>query len=370
MNKVLLWGALPSLPSNEPFGLSYERSGQNLGNTLIGNGVVSILKDYEYVFRDQIESPAHAQDTCSRIIIPAANFLWKSFDFGYMADFIEKTDMPVTMLGLGAQTHNRSEVSKIHPNTLRLVKIISERSPSIGVRGFYTAEVLAAHGITNVEVLGCPSLYSLGKPPSVIEAWSPNKQQCISVNFSRRVSSHAFSQHSLARIENQILKIAMKYNSQFVIQDELEEASIRLGDATADQIKQVTGYFNCFDPSDVLNFFSTKSLHFTSFDDWSESISKCALSIGSRLHGNLVALLNGIPALTIVHDSRTLEMCALIGAPCINILEYPDISSDEILAMASDANYETYIHNMQYLYLKMNRFLADHKLNHSLSHCQ
>lgn len=363
----MLWGALPSLPQNEPFEISYKRSGNNLGNTLIGNGVVSILDDYDYVYRSQLQSPAHAQEVCSRIVIPAANFLWKSFDFGYMADFIEATDLPVTMLGLGAQTHNRSEVSKIHPNTLRLVKVISERSPSIGVRGFYTAEVLSAHGISNVEVLGCPSLYTRRQPPIAIQPFCLDSEGLISVNFSRRVSSHAFSQSSLSRIENEILRIALNNKSQFVIQDELEEASICLGNASTVQEKSVTDYFSGFDPSSVIAYFSKNSKYFTSFADWSESLAKCRLSLGSRLHGNLVALLSGRPALTIVHDSRTLEMCALTGVPFINISEHDNLSADDILSLASDLDYNIYISNMQCLYSKMRRFLADHGLNHKLS---
>jgi hypothetical protein len=367
MDKVLLWGALPSLPQNETFDISYKRSGNNLGNTLIGNGVVSILGDYEYIFRSQLKSPAHAQEVCSRIIIPAANFLWKSFDFGYMADFIENTDLPVTILGLGAQTHNRSQVSKIHPNTLRLVEIIAERSPSIGVRGFYTAEVLAAHGITNVEVLGCPSLYTRRQPPSAIKSFCLDSDDPISVNFSRRVSSHAFSQASLFRIENEVFRIALEHRSQFIIQDEIEEASISLGNATALQEKSVTDYFSEFEPTSVITYFSKNAKYFTSFDEWSESLSKCRLSLGSRLHGNLVGLLSGTPALTVVHDSRTLEMCALIGVPFINISEHENLSGEDILHMASEMDFSIYIRNMQHLYSKMIGFLVDHGLNHKLS---
>lgn len=365
MGKVLLWGALPSLPSNEPFELTYRRSGENLGNLLIGHGVCSILKGYEYIYRDQVESPEHAQEVCSRIVIPAANFLWKSFDFGFMADFIEKTDLPVTMLGLGAQTKNRSEVSKIHPNTLRLMKIIAERSPSIGVRGFYTAEVLAAHGVSNVEVLGCPSLYTCRHPPSKIMPWRSSNNQRISVNFSRRVSHHSFSQPVLCAIENEILRIAMNHTSQFVVQDELEEASI--GNASVELAKSVTDYFSAFDSSEVITYFSRNAKYFTSYADWSKSLAVCGLSIGSRLHGNLVALLNGVPALTVVHDSRTLEMCALTGVPFINISEHSKLSADEILAIATESNYDIYIANMRYLYKKMIGFLSDHGLVHNLA---
>lgn len=367
MEKVLLWGALPVLPSGESFEISYKRSGNNLGNTLIGNGVASMLQGYDYIFRSQLQSPAHAQEVCSRIVIPAANFLWKSFDFGYMAEFIESTDLPVTMLGLGAQTHDRSEISEIHPNTLRLVKVVAERSPSIGVRGFYTAEVLAAHGVTNVEVLGCPSLYTLGRPPSVIMPCNSGADKRISVNFSRRVSSHSFSQSSLRKIENQVLRIAIDCESQFIIQDEIEEACISAGNASVDQVKAVTDYFSDVDSADVVSYFHRHSKYFSSYADWSESISRCGLSIGSRLHGNLVALLNGVPALTIVHDSRTLEMCALAGIPFLNILEYADLSADDILSMTSELTYVNFESNMRYLYGKMIDFLSIHGLNHRLS---
>ena len=366
MTNVLLWGALPSLPSNEPFELTLKRSGENIGNLLIGNGVCSILKGYQYIFRDQVESPEHAQEVCSRIVIPAANFLWKSFDFGFMADFIEKTDLPVTMIGLGAQTSNRSQVSTIHPNTLRLVRLISERSPSIGVRGFYTAEVLAAHGIMNVEVLGCPSLYSNANPPSIIKSWSPDLEQRISTNFSRNVSPHSFDCQALAKIENKILRIAMSTNSQFVIQDELDEANIKAGTASAEQIRRVTTYFNESDSDEVASYFSMNSKYFTTYESWSESLSQCSLSVGSRLHGNLVALLSGVPAVCIVHDSRTLEMCALTGVPFINILEYGDISVEELFEFASTLSFDRFISNMSFLYVKMAKFLSDHGLDHNL----
>ncbi len=95
-------------------------------------------------------------------------------------------------------------------------------------------------------------------------------------------------------------------------------------------------------------------------------MSKCGLSLGSRLHGNLVALLNGVPALTIVHDSRTLEMCTLTGAPFINILEHDTLTADNIMGLVSELDFGVYVKNMKSLYSKMLGFLLDHGLNHRL----
>jgi len=362
--RILLWGALPEVPKNEPFELSFRRSGNNFGNMLIGNGVVSVLTDCEYVAMSQLSGPEEANEKCDHIVIPAANFLWKGFDFGYMADFIEATNLPVTIVGLGAQSHDRSMVSEVHPNTLRLVKIISERSPSLGVRGFYTAEVLAANGILNVEVLGCPSLYTKGTPPSQIKS---NKNVLVSdlvVNFSRRVSSHSFEPTTLRMIENALLKLAVKNNLPFIAQDELEELAISNKTAEPDAAKMVAKYFDEFVDKAVLDYFKSNTHYFCNVSDWSSFMAIRSGCIGSRLHGNIVAMINGVPGLTIAHDSRTLEMCALTGAPYMHVKELAinDLSPDFLVERFIEADFGLFVSNMNILFRRYKDFLGDHSL--------
>lgn len=361
---ILLWGALPSLPLNEDFITSYKRSGCNLGNILIGNGVTSVLEGYNFMFRGQFSSPQEAEEKCEHIVIPASNFLWKNFDLGPMAEFIEPTNLPVTMIGLGAQTNDRSLITEIHPNTLRLVKIISERSPSIGVRGFYTAEVLAAHGILNVEVLGCPSLYAKGKPPLHIgENENPSLER-FAVNFSRRVHSHSFNHEILQLIENSLLNLAIKHHFTFIAQDELEELAIASGIPSDTEIIKVTSYFNGPNKSEVVNYFSKNTIYFHDFQSWSNFMITRSGCIGSRLHGNIAALTNGIPSLIIAHDSRTLEICSLIGAPHINIknIEPSQVSPEFILNAFQSADYSLYFSNMGHLFHRYKKFLDLHGL--------
>jgi hypothetical protein len=371
LKKVLLWGALPVLPKCEPFDLSYKRSGNNLGNTLIGNGVVAVLAGYEYVYRSEVSGPEEVNEKCCHIMIPAANFLWKSFDFGYMADFIEKTNIPVTIVGLGAQTQDRSEVSSIHPNTLRLVQIISERSPSLGVRGFYTAEVLAAHGIMNTEVLGCPSLYTRKQLPKFPDGREDVDPSRISVNFSRRVAPHSFNQTSLRSVENALMKLALRYQLDFVAQDELSEIKISLGQSNPKEDDQIAAYFNGSNSFDVIAYFRSRTNYFCSYDDWASYMGRKSASIGSRLHGNLMALINGIPALTIVHDSRTLEICALTGAPYLHINDLAGSRVDDefLVAALKMASFDLFQRNMATLFAKYTNFLRSHNLNHSLPEC-
>lgn len=368
LKTALLWGAPSSLPSGEKYQISYERSGKNFGNILIGNGVVSVLDGYRFASRSDFQAPEEVNEKCSHIIIPAANFLWKSFDFGYMGDFLERCTIPITMVGLGAQTNDRSRISEIHPNTLRMVKLISERSPSIGVRGYYTAEVLAANGILNTEVLGCPSLYTKLAPPSATLKWQPEQINALSVNFSRRVAGHAFEKDRLQAIENSLLKIAVANQLTFVAQDELEELSLSNEAVDENSIQAIKKYFSTLPGDDVVKYFKDHTQYFCNVDDWSSYIKNKSGSIGSRLHGNLIALINGVPSLTIAHDSRTLEMCALTGVPHVHI---KDIEADidignYLMDRLSSADFLSFNKNMSALFKRYDKFLRDHQLTNKL----
>ena len=367
-SNVLLWGALPHLPSGEDFKTTYTRSGFNLGNTLIGNGIVSVLNNYNFFYRGQLKSPQEANEICTHIIIPASNFLWKEFDLGFMADFLELTDLPITMIGLGAQTNDRSLIAEIHPNTLRLVKIISERSPSIGVRGFYTAEVLAAHGILNIEVLGCPSLYTFGAPPTVL---ADTKSLCVEnlvVNFSRKVQVHSFNPNTLNLIDNSLIELAIKHNLPFIAQDEVEEVALASGNASENDISIICSYFSKAKKADLINYFSKSTNYFSNVDSWSNFMKSRSGCIGSRLHGNIAALINGIPSMIIAHDSRTLELCALTGAPHLNVSNMcsEQASPEFILDKFKSSDYTLFISNMTHLFAKYKNFLNSHNLANRL----
>ena len=368
-NKLLVLGAPFRLPINETCESLYKRSGNNLGNLLIGNGIVSCLRGYEYVTIGQFTEPEEVNEKCCRIVIAAANFLWKGFDLGFMADFIEKTTIPVTIIGLGAQTNDRSIVSPVHPNTIRLVKILSERSHSLGVRGYYTAEVLAANGILNIDVIGCPSLYTKINANFDSNFQGEFSLDDIVVNFSRRVSSHSFDPGLLKKIDNALLKIAIKYNSKFVAQDEIEEMSI-YENKNLDKkfVKPITTYFSDVNDINVINFFKRNTKFFNSVDAWSGFIRKRTGSIGSRLHGSIISLINGVPSLTIAHDSRTLEMLALIGAPYIHVNEFRDVEnqSDFLIEKFQSANYNKFKKNFGVLFERYKKFLNNHSLKHKL----
>jgi hypothetical protein len=363
---ILVWGAPSHVPESADLDTAFVQSGRNFGNILIGNGVRTLLEGNELVTREDVPTPAHADERCSQVVIPAANFLWKDFDFGYMFDYLEKTHLPITIVGVGAQTNDRTVSSAIHPNTLKLMKLVAERSASLGVRGFYTAEVLAANGIHNVQVIGCPSLYTNRTPTVHIDKERLRTLEHVSVNFSRRVNGHAFHPDRMKQIENTVLAFALDRSSTFIAQDEIEElTAARLDQPCA---PRVLSYFDKCLPERVDRFFREKSRYFCDVQTWASYIRTQSLSMGSRFHGNLIALINGTPALMVIHDSRTMEMCTLLGIPNVHVskLTADSYRVEWLMEQIEAADFTGFERAYSTLYQRFVRFLTSNGLKHSL----
>lgn len=363
---ILVWGAPHAVAHPDDWKLAFTESGQNYGNLLIGHGVRAVLDPSQLLSRSEIASPAEADERCRHVVIPAANFLWKDFDFGYLADFLEKTHLPVTMIGVGAQTNDRTISSPIHPNTLRLMRLVADRSAQIGVRGYYSAEVLAANGIHNVQVIGCPSLYSTRMPTLSIDTKRLASWKSLSLNLSRRVNRHAFHPERMRAIENTLLALALTRESTFVAQDEIEELQAHA--EQSDCPPQVAKYFSESPPEVVSNFFRDNTRYFADIDRWAAYIRKQDISIGTRFHGNLIALINGTPALMVVHDSRTMEMCTLMGIPQLHVSDATnDNLTVERLAEHVDAlDFTGFESAYRALYRRYVGFLTANGLPHTL----
>ena len=145
------------------------QTGRNTGNLLFASAASAIAGTPERIPPRSFESAQAQGHDC--IILSAANWLGPGADFGAVSDQIEAADLPVIVLGLGAQAGLDQKIPALHPGTRRLISMLAERSPMISARGPFSAEVLAHYGAKNVMVTGCPSLLkSRGVQPSFAAA--------------------------------------------------------------------------------------------------------------------------------------------------------------------------------------------------------
>jgi len=343
----------------------FEATGSNTGNLLIGHGLFTQLKyeklePYRYAM-----TPEYAQEHFDQVVIAAANFLYPGFDFSVLSSFLDKTALPVFMVGLGAQLpSSESELSNIPAGTWRLVQIASERSHSIGVRGSFTAEQLRKHGIDNVQVTGCPSLYA-GMRPAIEIRREPTPKK-ITINGSRNVVGHASDREAAIRVERQLLQFAIHRGLPYVLQNEQPEMQVANGDDPAlheSTIRSLAIFFET-DQADLVEFYRKHGKLFFSVREWFDWIKSYDLSVGTRFHGNIAALLNGVPAIILTHDSRTRELCEFAAIPNADVSRIDDL---DVRALYDQADFDLFEKRYGENYRSYVEFLDQNGIRHALT---
>lgn len=159
MKNYLLWGAVSfNKAIKGDSKAKFIARNANSGNLIIGHAVQNHLGNLhdEIEFREDF-NPQMVNEKYDALIIPAANYIREMFSVQAQIKLLEKIKIPVICIGLGTQAASLSDKVKITPDLLRFLQILSTKSTTIGVRGFYTAELLNSLGIKNVDVIGCPS---------------------------------------------------------------------------------------------------------------------------------------------------------------------------------------------------------------------
>lgn len=348
--RIFLLGATPSLDFGcEDKGVGNARlltsaeklkkTGGNTGNQIIAYG---LLKGIEYtaVGWNHAIGPTRVNAEYDMIVIAAANFLHSGFDFTGMADFLEKTTLPVVMIGVGAQASAYSQEIVLRPGTERLMRIVAERSKLVGVRGKFTAEVLHNLNIENVQIVGCPSYYMNGRAGVRISRESQlDVSARIAINGSRDVVRHSFDKGRMESLLRELFSEGIRRGGDFIAQTETPEidladerefmARAELYEANRVRLEQFAGLA---DDDEIKNWFLNHMRVFWDVPSWARNMARYDFVVGTRFHGNLLGLQSGTAAFTICHDTRTTEMCEFLGMPHAGILEINNIDLDAMYA--------------------------------------
>lgn len=326
----------------------FEITGRNTGNLLIGNGLYRQLQYARWGGASVSNPPGYIKEKFDRIVLPSANYLNRHFDLSAWARFVESVDLPCLMVGLGAQAPDKKTVlTDIPKGTIRFIKAVAERSESIGVRGHYTAEVLKKLGINNIDVVGCPSFYTnLSKPPDVTKKRFKGIKEIV-ITGSSNVISHSYNPTLAGQVERKLFRMADTENFAYVLQSELPEILyLEKTDATRKlalkQSAKVLGYASV--DAYAATICRTGKVFFD-VQEWFNWMRKQEFVIGTRLHGAVAALLQGVPALIICHDTRTKEMCELMRFPHISLSDAEDLSLEDMYEQAAFRTmHDRYVH--------------------------
>ncbi|MBO9357383.1 hypothetical protein GG851_25595 [Bordetella petrii] len=359
-----------------------EGTRENTGNFLHGYAARHIIKgNHIQVYREQIndESAQALRGRISHLAYVAATTIMVNKPLSpaqaqkqaMLADAIEKLKLPVIVFGLGAQASLGTSVqgAEIAPETRRLLSVLSHHSSQIAVRGEFTASICKSLGINNIEIIGCQSCFLSCRPDFKLPPLTHSPQVAKTI---LTVTHHVH--------ERSLLVAAMEGNATFIGQSEHFEYNLKKIDnpITFDDIPRDVqalvkpGMKQFFDSGaiDFQKFHAWIREHFFqyySMEPWFEKIKQGhEACIGTRFHGNMAAMLSGVPTLWVVHDTRTEEFCNYLGLPNITLKQATAGSS---ISELFERHYDTSAFSRKYSgnYAKFFNYMNLHGVQHRLA---
>lgn len=265
--------------------------------------------------------PREVRERCQVLVIPSSNQANPASDYGKRATFLEEVDLPVVPVGLGAQASVIGERLRLTAGTIRYLRSLGDRSTAIGIRGGYTGEVLSDLGIDNVVEVGCPANLINPDPhlgQQIERRLRSPEGRAIAVATSDLTPGHQTFEAKLFQwlLERDGLYVCQSHSYLVALARRMS------GDLSELEKEQVRDYL--LPGSSESRFLGAAARHFRVFfsvAEWMDAIRGVELSIGARIHGNLLAIQAGVPGICVYHDSRTEELARTLRIPLISHVE-------------------------------------------------
>lgn len=326
-------------------------TGSNMGNLLFSSSVQRIVANAQRQNSFAFRGASVMNRDVDGLVIAAANWLQPKSDFSGLCKNIEATDLPVVITGLGAQSMDE-KVPDLQPSTLRLLKVLSERSKTLSVRGDFTAEVLDHYGIKNVDVTGCPSLlWHVTRPAAIRHRRSGDLPLAVSMNGTipgQTVPKHANPRMVFARF---LMQEALRLDIEFVTQTELPLQRFAKREAEEADFAYLDYIFDNTDRTQYGGWIDRRLKLFGIVGEWIANCAQHDLNFGTRLHGTIAGVLAGVPGLLITHDARTREMSRTAAIPHVasdDLLARGELDLEALMAIAEDGVEKFNRHQVDY----------------------
>jgi hypothetical protein len=314
--------------------------GTNSGNLIFSQAAVRMLTTSRTsvlteIFNAKQTDAAWINERFDHFVIPLANAFRPDFSehLEQMSACIEQLKIPVTVFGVGAQAVGEGDPAELAPlasHVRRFVGAVLNRSASIGVRGEFTANYLKSLGFgsSQVEIIGCPSMFltdGVEHVPTRAPKLTP--QSRVAINLTPHI--------------NGIREMAERHrkayrNIRYVAQDsrDLRIFLQRGWDTPQENLDGAP-----ITPRDPILAPATTAFYLDP-RTWIEELTQVDVAFGTRIHGNVAALLAGRPAYVLAHDSRTLELARYFEIPYTDVSGprgVTDINTAELFANADYA---------------------------------
>ncbi|WP_111803953.1 polysaccharide pyruvyl transferase family protein [Agrobacterium tumefaciens] len=315
----------------EGFQNALRRVGENTGNTLFQRAMWDLVPGPKICAGPGVLAPGVAKQVADVLVIPAANQINPHFKMDAWTSYIQDSDMPCVVVGLGAQSDDPSlspEDLILPEGVKEFANAIAARTETIGVRGEFTKRVLATLGVTNTVVTGCPSqtlnIRVSGQTIAKnIEKAKENSSLIVALlcgtlqDYTRAVEKNLYTLFKDSKHHTCI------YQTEPRVLRFIHERHVD-GDTRAFFIwmnKVVRPDLN------LDQFFHYMAIHGRFYSDarsWIDAMRRADLAIGMRIHGAVAAIQAGKLGVCVAFDSRTLELAQTMGVPYVRATDIQD----------------------------------------------
>jgi len=334
--------------------------GSNTGNLLFLEAAYKLLATRDVAvevdrFRVHEMGADEINDRFDAYVIPLANGFRVSFMDGLdrVTPVLRKLKIPVILLGAGLQAKlpYRSGVKRPQDESVKaFIGAIMDRSGFVGVRGEWTQDYLQQLGFKDVEVIGCPSMFMSGDKLDVRkQAPAIDADSRITINVTARISEMG------PIVESH----TAKYPNLSYIGQEMDCLRLLLyGEAYPDMV--VSPMLPASASHPLVRDGKTKM--WVDPWPWIDYLRGTDFTFGTRIHGNIAALLAGTPAYVLGHDTRTTELARYFEIPHKLISEItPETDAADLYA---EADYGPLNANHKQRYDTFIGYVERHGLSH------
>ena len=287
------------------YSLSRNLIGGNTGNLLFSQASYRLLstKDTRIDTNKLVGlNPDRVNATYDQVVVPLANAFRLTFidDLKALTELFSKLTIPVIVMGVGSQgpLSGKVEPSPLDEVAKDFMVSVLERSASVGVRGEVTAAYLKKLGFGSdvVEVTGCVSVFMDGPHLKVVKKREElTGESPISLNISPYVAQMGpVSLDQAGRYPKLLYTAQDRFTLALMLTGKYDQRAPHPAGSPTNMehpLFRQNRVRLCLDPA-----------------TWMAYIRQFDFSFGTRIHGNIVALLSGVPAVVLAHDSRTLEL--------------------------------------------------------------
>ena len=290
-----------------------EASCYNVGNRAWLQGIIVALNDgyNELVFLRKDMTADYINSEFDYVVLPMANIFQTRYILAMsnLTEFFSRIAIPTYVISCGAQAPSfdglKELIESVKQPASEFIKTIYATGGEFALRGFFTKEFFSQLGFNSAVVTGCPSMYQFGSQLKI--------EKKPSADLIRPVYNG-----NLDILGKELLQ---SRDAVYLDQDQYYGLIFALNapedPMNADKyIKYLVKEYGF----DIVKLaMERRAVLFLDISVWMHYLTEKGFnfSYGTRIHGNIVSILSGIPALICACDSRTREMAEFFSIPMI-----------------------------------------------------